>query len=241
MRPAILAGTAVMACAVMASGAARAQVMVRVDSSDPGARGPSGIELGVRTGYALPFGEQEGAAAGGNSQSLSDAYDGVVPIWIDAGYRFNPRWYAGAFFQYGIALVNEAKNQVCVGTRTGCSGRDIQLGLDAHYHFMPRAGFDPWIGFGAAYEIASSSSSAGGTTMSSSFSGFQFVNVQLGGDYKPMRDLGVGPFVVASVGEYSSCSASWPGGSDSCAERGSGPHGWLTFGVRGVYDIHVGP
>ena len=243
MRLAILAGVVVAAGVVMASSTARAQVVVRVEETGRWERHPSGIELGLRTGYALPIGNAVGGANGGLSSTLSDLYNGVVPIWIDAGYRINPHWYVGAFFQYGIGLLNEnlALGGVCNSGSVSCTGSDIQFGVDAQYHFTPRMAFDPWIGVGAGYEIASASASASGTSASGSYGGPQFFNVQLGGDFKAMRDLGVGPFVMFSTGEYTGCSASAPGGGGSCSVPSTALHEWFTFGVRGEFDIYMGP
>ena len=40
-------------------------------------------------------------------------------------------------------------------------------------------------------------------TVDTSVSGWQFANVQIGVDYKVSPDLGLGPFVMFSPGEYS--------------------------------------
>lgn len=203
---------------------------------------PTGIELGLRSGYALPLGN---AAGGTGDNSLSNIYNGVIPIWIDAGYRLNPNIMIGAYFQYGIGLLNTSKASLGGGTNGGCnasgvscSGSDMMFGVQAHYHLMPDATFDPWAGIGVGYEIGNVSASAGNVSGSVSYSGFQFVNVQVGGDYKAMPNLGIGPFVMFSLGQYSSCSF---GGSISgnCSIPNQAMHEWLTLGVRGAYDINL--
>ena len=241
MRLAILAGVVVAAGVVMASSTARAQVVVRVEEPGRWERHPSGLELGVRTGYSIPIGNAVGSSGGGSSSSLSDLYNGVVPIWIDAGYRFNPHWYVGAFFQYGIGLVNKGSSGLNCGSGVSCSGSDMQLGLDVHYHFTPRMAFDPWIGLGTGYEIAGVSASQGGQSLSGSLSGFEFINVQGGVDFKPSRDFGIGPFVMFALDEYGSCSSSGTGLSGSCTITNTALHEWFTIGARGVFDIYVGP
>lgn len=229
MRFAIVAAGALAASAVVFSGnPARADATAQ------------GIEVGLRTGYAIPLGNTVGAPSGASAPSLGDTVSGMVPIWVDAGYRLNPNMMVGAFFQYGLAFVNTGKNPTCSQSGVSCSANDLMFGAQFHYHLMPDQTIDPWAGIGIGYEILNGSESAGGQSASQSFSGFQFVNVQIGGDYKVMPNLGVGPFVMFSLGEYSGCSTSIPGASSSsCTINNTAMHEWLTFGIRGAYDINL--
>jgi hypothetical protein len=197
---------------------------------------PTGLELGLRTGYALPLGS---AIGGSGNNDLSNAFSGVVPIWIDAGYRITPSFYVGGFFQYGVAVLSSAQGNGLIGcgqNGISCSGSDIQFGAEAHYHFLPGGFIDPWVGLGLGYEFANISASAGTQSESSSFGGFQFLNVQAGGDFKLLPALGIGPFVMLSLDEYGSCSTT---PDTSCSIPNKAVHEWLTLGVRGVYDIHL--
>jgi hypothetical protein len=205
---------------------------------------PTGLELGLRTGYALPFGDVYGAANGNPALSLSDQTTGVLPIWIDAGYRFSPNIYLGAFFQYGVAFINSSKafNGGCSGSGTSCSGSDVLVGVDLHYHLLPDKTLDPWGGVGAGYEIGSESQSANGTSSGATYNGFQFLNLQAGVDWKGITpSLGIGPFLMFSLGQYSNCSYSGAAATFfSCTIPSGALHEWLTIGVRGAYDIHLG-
>jgi hypothetical protein len=200
---------------------------------------PTGVELGLRSGYAIPLGN---AVGGNGNNALSNTVSGVVPIWIDAGYRLNPSLMIGAYFQYGIGFVpgTAGSGQVtCATPGISCSANDLMFGVQAHYHFMPDATFDPWAGLGVGYEILNLSASANGTSAGQSVNGFQFVNVQAGGDYKVMPNFGVGPFVMFSLGQYSNCSLSGAASSSTCTIPQTAMHEWLTLGVRGVYDINL--
>ena len=229
MRFAIIAAGALAASAVVLSGNT-----ARADAT------PTGVEVGLRAGYAIPLGD----AAGGNpSTSLSNVFSGMIPIQVDAGYRFTPNMMVGAFFQYGIASIASGSGSVgaaCSQSGVSCSGSDMMFGAQFHYHLMPDQTIDPWAGIGIGYEIANFSASAGGQSAGESFSGFQFVNLQVGGDYKVMPNLGVGPFVMFSLGEYSGCSFSGGlSGGGSCTIQNTAMHEWLTFGIRGAYDINL--
>ena len=108
---------------------------------------PTGVEVGLRTGYALPMGDAMGQTPGVKSDTtMSDVISGGIPIWVDAGYRLTPNVYIGGFFQYGILFINTDHETYCKASGISCSANDIMFGVNAHYHFMPNATFDPWAG-----------------------------------------------------------------------------------------------
>jgi len=59
----------------------------------------TGVEIGVRTGYAIPLGNAAGDA------DLDQLYSGIIPLWFDLGYRLTPNVMIGGYFQYGFGLV----------------------------------------------------------------------------------------------------------------------------------------
>jgi outer membrane protein W len=201
---------------------------------------PTGVELGFRTGYGIPLGKASGSSATNpNGSNLSELYSGQIPLWFDAGYRFLPQVYVGAFFQYGFALINNNATTGCGQNGVSCSGNDLMLGVDAHYHFLPDGQFDPWAGIGFGYEWANTSASAGSVSSSGQIAGLQFVNFQAGGDYKVLPNFGVGPFVTLSLGQYDTASVTVGAQTVSGDVQNKELHEWLTFGVRGAYDINL--
>ena len=89
--------------------AAPAPVATSAPASNGVATARGAIELGLRVGYGYPVGN-EGAIAGASNTSLHDESSGMIPLWIDAGFRANPNVYIGVFFQYGFAFVNKGQN-----------------------------------------------------------------------------------------------------------------------------------
>ena len=219
--------------AILAAGALAASPVVLSGNTARADATPTGIEVGLRTGVAIPLGNMQ------ESLPLSDTIHGAIPIWIDAGYRLHPNAMIGAFFQYGIGLVNSdgtALGAKICGSSDNCSVSDIMFGLQFHYHLMPEQTVDPWGGVGFGYEIlaiddpgTANSTGVGGA----SYSGFQFANLQIGVDYKLRPNLGLGPFVMFSLGEYSGCSYTVLG---NCTIQSRALHEWITLGFRLAYE-----
>jgi hypothetical protein len=185
-----------------------------------------------------------GQWAGGSGADLGNVVDGQLPFWLDAGYRVSPELYVGGFLQFAVIFPHGNSLGVACGQNgVSCGGNDIHAGIDLHYHFLPKTSFDPWAGVGVGYEWLNWSASAAGQSAGVTFAGWQFVDFQLGGDYKIAPNLGVGPFVMLSLGQYDTYSFS--GALQQAAGNGGdiqnkGLHEWLTFGVRGTYDINLG-
>jgi hypothetical protein len=70
--------------------------------------------------------------------------------------------------------------------------------------------------------------------------GFEFANLQAGIDYKVMHNLGIGPFVSFSLGEFNASSANSGGtlgvpGANDITDKTL--HEWLVIGVKGAFAI----
>jgi len=220
--------------AVLLIGTAAFAQELNLPATGPSGSGPSelsGIELGVRVGYGLPLGTAYGVAGLPNTK-LSDLISGMIPFWADVGYRIDPNWYVGGFFQFGLGFV---PSSLCPGI--SCSENDLRFGLDVHYHFLPAGTFDPWVGIGAGYEIFNLSASSSGVSGSASTNGWEFGNAQLGLDFKLSPEVGVGPFVTFTVAQFANASASVQGISVSQSIANKTIHEWLIFGLRGVFDL----
>src|SRR6187549_3644587 len=113
----------------------------------------SGLALGLRVGYGIPLGDTGGVTGkAATPVGLHDVVFGMVPLWFDVGYRFTPAVYAGTFFQYSFAFVNDQRNAGC-NQGVSCSAHDMAFGASLHYHAQPQGIFDPWLGAGVGYEV----------------------------------------------------------------------------------------
>ncbi len=195
----------------------------------------SGVTLALRAGYALPMGDAV------KNEKLADNISGVIPLWLDAGYRIDKSIFVGAYFQYGIGFLNKSKafgGGVCDLAGVSCSAYDLRFGVEGIYRFSPDASFVPWAGIGVGYEIAHLSAEVAGVQGSATVRGFEFVNLQVGGDFKVSPAFSVGPYLAFSLGQFSDQKLDFPPQpvvSGSIPDKAT--HEWLQFGVKGTYDL----
>ncbi len=185
----------------------------------------SGFSLGARIGYGIPVGDADA------SITQSDLVSGMVPLQLDATYRFNPNWQLGLYFQYGFATIGNVFCQTA-DPNASCTGSNVRFGAEAMYTFASD-GFSPWIGLGLGFEWQNVTATLGGVSVDVQISGFEYLNLQLGGDWKLSPAFKLGPFVSFSLASYDTISAA--GVSASIASTKT--HEWLQLGVKGTFDL----
>jgi hypothetical protein len=195
----------------------------------------TGFEAGLRVGYGIPLGSAAGDA------DLSDGVGGQVPLILDVGYRVIPNLFLGLYAQYGFSWVGDTYDQLCDAPGASCSAHDIRLGIEGHLHFKPREKIDPWVGLGLGYEWLTVGAEASNVEVSTTFSGFEFVNLQAGLDIKAADNFYIGPFLALTIAQFSDASldSDVPAlggefGADGDIED-KAVHEWLLLGVRGAY------
>ena len=179
--------------------------------------GDTGLTVGVRLGYAAPFGDAKTTA-------LSDVVDRSLLLGADVGWFFGRHLYAGASFAYGFAHNATGAASTCPSTPdVACTASELRFGLAAHWHFLPTRRLDPWVGLGVGYDVVNlrSSDGSGELVSSASLHGFDFLDLSAGLDAKPAAWLGIGPYLGASLGHYASDTS-----------PGSTTHGFITVGLR---------
>jgi hypothetical protein len=168
---------------------------------------PPGIELGARLGYGLPLGDVDTHGTVGDP--LGETIGHMVPIWIDAGYRLAPRWFAGLFFAFAPGSTGGALSRLC-NSNGGlayrdpalpdlCSVFDVRAGAEVHYHLAPGQLWDPWLGAGLGYEWLRVGFPHGETWAS----GFELVNLQVGLDVAVGTRVHLGPYAALTTAVYS--------------------------------------
>lgn len=197
-----------------------------------------GASLGLRTGYSLPLGSLAKDPGLGGNTDLSKWLAGAIPLAIDAGYRFSPHFYLGGTFQFAFAPTSsDWCSRAAGGGACTSSANDIKFGANVRYTFIPERKFSPWLGLGWGYEITNMSITVGNQSVDQTVRGFEFAHFQFGGDFHPTRDISIGPWIGLSLAQYSNYSTSGARGSTSGDLQSTSLHEWLTFGVKGQYDL----
>lgn len=194
-----------------------------------------GIELGLRLGYGIPL----GSAVPGSDLNKNIA--GELPLWVELGYRLDPRWMVGAYGLYGFGFATSDEERMCDANHVDCSLHDLRLGAQIQYHVVPAGKLDPWLGLGFGYEwlTANGTLASGVRSGSATLRGWEFVHLQAGADWPVGEGLAIGPFISFSFAEYTNVSTDCSGAS--CGPGVNGPvddkslHQWLVVGLRGTF------
>jgi hypothetical protein len=176
------------------------------------------FSLGARLGYGFGMGDVGGTLA------MDEWVKSQVPVQLDAMYRVTPNVGLGAYLSYGFGQTGD----VCDFAGADCSARVTRLGVQATYSFAGQQ-FLPWIGAGIGYEW----NTIDDGTDEATFTGWEFLNLQAGGDYKVNEQLSVGPYAMFSIAQYGDGEI----GGFSAPISDKKMHEWLSFGVRGKFDL----
>jgi hypothetical protein len=191
------------------------------------ARADDGWTGGVRLAYAGAMGDAF------SDKPLGDLYGSAIPVWIELGRNVRPNLFVGVYGQYGFAQISDV---ACPsGAGLSCSGRTIRAGAEVVYRLSSAAGLVPWVGAGVGYEWASFQLSSDGERLRRSMSGFELLNLQVGGDVRAAPRLKAGPFVGVSFARFGSVKG--PGFSRDVSSSDKSFHSWVQLGVRGTYDF----
>lgn len=138
-------------------------------------------------------------------------------LGIDALYRPFDRLALGVYGQTATA------HSSC--THPPCNDDIARAGVQAIGHALPGRIADPWLGLGAGYAWFSQESDIPTVgVVSTTWSGPEYVNVQLGVDFGDTSRYGIGPYVSYALGHYT---------------EETGTHDWFFVGVRA--GVLIGP
>lgn len=179
----------------------------------------------ARVGYALPFGTI--THEGTDPLWLYDVYNGVVPFWLEGGYRLTSNLFLGAYGQLAPAQIHG---------RCDCSGSDLRLGLNLYYHLYPETFAKVWFALGLGYERTEASVAGQFTDI---FSGPD-ASFQAGADYDA-GPLSAGPFVALTMGEYLTESVNLGTGLTSRFIEDRSLHFWFQIGLRVRFEVASRP
>jgi hypothetical protein len=182
------------------------------------------FELAARVAYGFPMGKVDGV----RGDSLEQTVAGTMPLWLDAGVRLGSRWFLGVNGIYAPAWQGDALRSAC----GSCGGEDLAVGPELHFHVLPGAAWDPWLGLGVGAEWLRFQSNGGDFGLI----GYAF-NAQVGLDGRLSSGFHIGPFLGLAVGQYTSwfSAGTFSGNSDGSLNP-LDHHEWLTLGLKATFD-----
>lgn len=204
---------------------------------------PTRLELGVRSGYAVPIG-----AAVDGGPDLNETVAGEVPLWFEVGGRFNDRFFFGANGMYAFGTNAQSLDDRCAaleaanpGASLDCGSSGLRFGLELVYHLPATPLVDPYVGGGVGWEWltlrAAASVGTSSAVVKDTLNGMQVAMTLAGVDFVVAKLLRLGPFVALSNDVFFSNDESCEG---DCTGFQYGPshidnttfHHWVFVGVH---------
>jgi hypothetical protein len=146
----------------------------------------------------------------------------------------------GAYLQLGIGIVNKDNavgGNVCNQPGVSCKGSDVRFGVEGTYSFSPGQSFNPWIGLGTGYEWVNLQGGSSTGNGEFTFHGWEYFNLQVGGDFSLSRVFALGPYTSFGLGQYSSTSVTLGSTTFSGDVASKKVHAWLQLGVKGTFNL----
>jgi hypothetical protein len=190
------------------------------------------VSLGLRLGYAKAQGNV------GGQLNMDEWVNSQIPVQADVLVRVTPRLSIGAYGAWGFGSADGGDvKATCSSPGVSCSIAVIRAGVQGVWEFEPGS-MTPWLGVGAGYEWNALHAENGSTAVDIRFTGFEWLNVQGGADWKVASSLSIGPFLMVSIGQYDSGHFGVSGAGGFNAEPSEKSiHMWLQIGVRGRVDL----
>jgi hypothetical protein len=195
-----------------------------------GADERTAFEIGARAGFSFPLGDST------QGKPLSDEVGPSFPLTFELGARLFGRYELAAVGEYAIGSVNSTTSSGCYTGNNACTASTGQVGGEFIYHPLGLAAVDPFFGVGSTYEWLIIRATVQGKDYNVSLGGWNWVVVQTGVEFPLGKLVRVGPYFLASVGQYDNSSYSIPPPVGPIS--GSAPilhpavHLWLSVGIR---------
>lgn len=190
----------------------------------------SGPELGLRLGLT------NGAGSFEPGNRLSDSVAGMLPLWVDAGYRIYDRWFIGFYWQYALALRSKTSKAEC----ENCVPSGIRYGLQVNYSLLRGKYAHVWAGLSAGHQSFETVDEE--TKRGTAYAGWEPIGIHIGSAWRPTLGVEFGPFFSFAYSTVSTRSnvcyapdrAACPPEDETSLAR-SGSIWWNTVGIRASF------
>jgi hypothetical protein len=163
------------------------------------------VILAAKAGLFIPMGSFDETTSQSDRLGVGPLFGGDVGVGVSRTVAF------GAYGEIGLP-----DDQLC----STCKGSSFSVGPFVRYHLAQGVRFDPWLSYGVGFRKT--------TLGSSSWTGFDFIRFQLGGDFYAWPSLGFGPFADLAVGTFFDATP-------KLTSHSVNAH--FTVGIRVVFDM----
>lgn len=140
--------------------------------------------LGVGAIGVLPFGQLD------DQHDFSDVAGPGLGLSADAGFGVSRSASVGLWFQYtAFGEADDCNN---------CDASSLGFGPYVRYHLVQGVRFDPWLALGAGLRRLEAKGPEGTT----SYTGIDWLKLQIGGDWYALSQVGFGPFLELDLGSF---------------------------------------
>jgi hypothetical protein len=181
------------------------------------------IFLGVRAGYAIPWGEME------KDWDVKDSLKSEIPLQLDLGLKLGKALAVGAYASYAFARPSTDWQDSCDATNADCSAAALRVGAQLALHAANTETTEFWGGLAVGYEQIKFKDSSLSDDIT--FKGYD-ATLQGGFDFMMSSDFRIGPFAAVTVGQFSKIK-----GATEVDITDKAFHGWLQIGLRGFFTL----
>jgi len=180
------------------------------------------IFVGLRAGWALPFGDLL------TGRPLKDSVRSQVPVTLDLGLLIGDALEVGAYAAYGYVQPSRSWQETCDASGSDCTAAQLRIGGQANLLAASSARTHFWGGVAAGYQELRLEDSLG-PVPAVTWKGFD-ASLQGGLDFLAAGGLRVGPYVSLTIGQFNKAET-----SSEMNVGGKTLHGWLQVGLRGLF------
>lgn len=189
-----------------------------------------GLILGVDTGLSKTGGSITAGA------KMSNAAGGMVPLRLEAGWKFADRLTVAGFFTIDFGIVSGDFKASCDASGADCSANQSRVGAQVRWNLLSARRLDPWVGGGVAWEVLGIERTSGTTGVNTNYQGIGW-DVHGGFDYWISQRFSVSPYLGLSLGKYSEAKLVSEPLSDWEEIPNTSVHLLVTAGVRIAFDF----
>ncbi|MGC4000014.1 MAG: hypothetical protein QM767_22295 [Anaeromyxobacter sp.] len=193
------------------------------------------LSLGLRVGFAAAAGSV--GSADGVTVEMRDLTSSAVPLQVDLLFKVSPQLRLGGYFSYAFAQPADPIDRSCDEAGVSCTQHVTRVGLEVTYADPASRAMAPWLGLGTGYEW--NTTEGGGQSLT--YKGWELVNLQGGADWRLGPSLSAGPFLMWSIGRYSTEVVDAGPTSDAGTVSAEIPdkklHHLFQVGLRGAFDL----